>query len=47
MPGSQLEDLAAEAGRGRIRDGTLADLLEQWFDAASPGWAAPTVAHTR
>jgi integrase len=43
----QLEDLAAEAGRGRIRDGTLSDLLEQWFEAASPGWAAPTVAHTR
>lgn len=43
----QLEDLAAEAGRGRIRDGTLSDLFEQWFEAASPGWAAPTVAHTR
>jgi len=25
----QLEDLTAEAGRGRIRDGTLSDLLEQ------------------
>jgi hypothetical protein len=43
----QLEDLAAEAGHGRIRDGTLSGSLEQWFEAASPVWAAPTVAHTR
>jgi len=43
----QLEDLVAEAGRARIRAGTLSDLLDQWFDAASPGWAASTVSHTR
>ena len=43
----QLEDLLAEAGRARVRAGTLADLLDQWFEAASPGWAASTVSHTR
>jgi integrase len=42
-----LEDLVAEADRARIRAGTLADLLDRWFEAASPGWAAPTVRHTR
>lgn len=43
----QLEDLVVEAGWARIRAGTLADLLDQWFEAASPGWAASTVSHTR
>jgi hypothetical protein len=43
----QLEDLVAEAGRAQVRAGTLADLLDQWFEAASPGWAASTVSHTR
>jgi integrase len=43
----QLEDMVAEAGRARIQAGTLADLLDQWFQAASPGWAASTVSHTR
>src|SRR6266542_36692 len=43
----QLEELVAEAGRGRLRASTLADLLEQWFEAASPSWAATTVSHTR
>jgi integrase len=43
----QLEDLVAEAGRARIRAGKLADLLDQWFEAASPGWSASTVSHTR
>jgi integrase len=43
----QLEELVVEAGRARIRAGTLADLLDQWFEAASPGWAASTVSHTR
>jgi len=43
----QLEDLVAEAGRARVRAGTLSDLLDQWFEAASPGWAASTVSHTR
>src|SRR5213593_1612695 len=31
----QLEDLLAEAGRPRVRAGTLADLLDLWFEAAS------------
>ena len=43
----QLVDLVAEAGRTRIRAGTLADLLDQWIEAASPGWSASTVSHTR
>jgi hypothetical protein len=43
----QLEDMVAEAGRARIQAGTLADLLDQWFQAASHGWAASTVSHTR
>jgi integrase len=43
----QLEDLVAEVGRARVRAGTLADLLDQWSQAASPGWAASTVSHTR
>ncbi len=43
----QLEDLMAESGRARVRAGTLADLLDLWFQAASPGWAATTVSHTR
>lgn len=43
----QLEDLVAEADRARVRAGTLTDLLDQWFEAASPGWAASTMSHTR
>jgi integrase len=43
----QLEDLVAEAGRARVRAGTLAELLDQWIEAASPGWSAYTVSHTR
>jgi integrase len=44
---AQLEDLVAEAGRARIRAGTISDLLDQWLEAASPGWSASTVSHTR
>lgn len=43
----QLEDLVVEAGRARIRAGTVGELLDQWLDAASPGWSASTVSHTR
>ncbi len=43
----QLEQLLAEAGRARIRAGTLSDLLDQWLEAASPGWSASTVSNTR
>src|SRR5918994_5925774 len=44
---AQLEDLVTEAGRARIHAGTLADLLDQWIEAASAGWSASTVSHTR
>ncbi|MHB8465169.1 MAG: tyrosine-type recombinase/integrase, partial [Acidimicrobiales bacterium] len=43
----QLERLAAEAGHARLRSGTVGDLLERWFDAASPNWAATTASQTR
>lgn len=43
----QLDDLVVEASRARLRAGTLADLLDRWFEAASPGWAPTTVSHTR
>ena len=41
-----LEDLVAEADRARIRAGTLADLLDRWFEAASPGWPPQPFAHS-
>jgi integrase len=43
---AQLRELAEEAGYAHLRAGTLADLLDRWFDAASPGWALTTVSHT-
>jgi integrase len=43
----QLRDLVEEAGRGRLRAGTVLDLLEHWFEVASPGWAVSTASHTR
>jgi integrase len=43
----QLEELVAEASWARIRAGTLTDLLDQWLEAASPGWSASTVSNTR
>ena len=42
-----LTELATEAGYARTRAGTVGDLLEQWFAAASPGWAASTERQTR
>jgi integrase len=42
-----LTELASEAGYARTRAGTAGDLLEQWFAAASPGWAASTERQTR
>lgn len=44
---SQLRKLVEEAGYARLRAGTLAELLERWFEAASPGWALTTLSHTR
>jgi integrase len=43
----QLEELLEEAGRGRLRAGTVSDLLEHWFEVASPTWAVTTASHTR
>lgn len=43
----QLRDLVEEAGRGRHRAGAVVDLLEHWFEVASPGWALSTASHTR
>lgn len=42
-----LDDLAAGVDNARSHTGTVADLLQRWFAAASPGWAPTTVAHTR
>src|SRR6266545_8260985 len=37
----QLKDLAEEAGRGRLRAGTVSDLLEHWFEVASRAGPSP------
>jgi integrase len=44
---AQLVELVAEGSRARIRAGTVAELLDQWLAAASSGWSASTVSHTR
>jgi integrase len=44
---AQLRELSEEAGYARLRAGTLSDLLDRWFEAASSGWALTTVSHTR
>jgi integrase len=44
---AQLQELVEDAGYARLRAGTLAELLDRWFEAASPGWALTTVSHTR
>lgn len=43
----QLKLFAADAGYARLRASTVGDLLDRWFRAASPGWAASTVRETR
>jgi integrase len=43
----QLAELATEVGYARLRAGSVSDLLERWFAAASPTWAAPTCRQTR
>ncbi len=43
----ELRAFAEEVGYARLRAGSVADLLEWWFAAASPHWAAPTVRQTR
>lgn len=43
----ELAVFAEETGYARLRAGSVTDLLERWFAAASPQWAAPTVRQTR
>jgi integrase len=44
---AQLRELVEEAGYAGLRGGTLADLLDRWFETASPAWALTTASHTR
>ena len=44
---ARLAELAAEVGQARRRRGTVGELLEEWFAAASPHWAATTTSQTR
>lgn len=43
----ELAAFVQETGYARLRAGTVRELLERWFEAASPQWAAPTVRQTR
>lgn len=43
----QLKAFAEEVERARTRTGSMGDLLEQWFEAASPHWAVTTARQTR
>jgi Phage integrase, N-terminal SAM-like domain len=43
----ELTTFVTEVCYARIRAGMVAELLERWFVAASPQWAAPTVRQTR
>jgi integrase len=43
----ELQLLVAETDNARTHAGTVTDLLERWFAAASRGWAPTTVVHTR
>jgi len=44
---AKLAELVAELGHARLRSGSVGELLERWFAAASPNWAATTTAQTR
>jgi hypothetical protein len=44
---AKLAELVAEVGHARLRSGSVGELLERWFAAASPNWAATTTAQTR
>ena len=44
---AQLREFRQVAICGRIRAGTVAELLTQWTEAASPGWAATTKRETK
>ena len=43
----QLQALVEEARAARIHAGTMAELFERWFAAASPSWSASTIRETR
>jgi integrase len=43
----QLRQFSDAVDEATTRAGTIGDLLERWFAAASPHWAPPTVAQTR
>jgi hypothetical protein len=45
--GAKLVELVAEVGHARLRCGSVGELLERWFAAASPNGAATTTAQTR
>jgi integrase len=44
---AQLREFSDAVDEASTRAGTVGDLLERWFTAASPLWAPPTVAQTR
>ncbi len=44
---AELRRFAEETGHARLRAGSVGELLERWFETASPHWAAPTVRQTR
>ncbi|MDQ6909445.1 MAG: site-specific integrase [Actinomycetota bacterium] len=44
---AELEHLKTEVGYARIHAGTVGQLLERWFRAASAHWSASTVRQTR
>lgn len=44
---AQLEELVATVRVAETRAGTVGELFERWFDAASPRWAPPTINQTR
>jgi integrase len=44
---AQLREFRGVASNGRIRAGTVAELVERWFLVASPGWAVTTQRETR
>jgi hypothetical protein len=44
---AQLVEFREVASQGCVRDGSVGDLLDRWFTAASPEWAPSTSRQTR
>jgi integrase len=44
---ARLAQFVEEAGYARLRAGTVADLLDKWFNHASPTWSSTTLRQTR